>query len=330
MVAAILEEMRGVDPHARVDGRGHARARGGQARRDPGQDRLPGPVAHWVGARDRPHVLRREPAQREPLRARPPAGEDHRAGRPRRVGGARPHRQRLLPPGAERDRRARRHPAAAAVRRRGRRRRQLRRHRHGHRARDHPRLRRPGPALRRRRRAARVVDDGGRGALHRAGRPAGRAVRRLHRARRRAGQRPPHAGREHRRPRRARAGPARPRAGRRRHAVDRRADARAAVLPGQRDAVAGEHQPGSPAHAGGDRSAQPAPSCGCRPDLEPRGLPRRVRPARRRADHAPAGGADRDLVTRGVTSSRSWAPPRCRRGTAGGRCAVPRSPVQRL
>ena len=106
-------------------------------------------------------------------------------GRPRRVGDARPHRQRLLPPDAQRDRRPGRDPAAAAVRRRRGRRRQLRRHRHGHRARDHPRLRRPGPALRRRRGAARVVDDGGRRALHRTGRAARRAIRRLHRARRR-------------------------------------------------------------------------------------------------------------------------------------------------
>ena len=96
------------------------------------------------------------------------------AGRPRRVGAARPHRQRLLPPDAQRDRRPGRDPAAADVRRRRRRRRQLRRHRHGDRPRDHARLRRPGPPLRRPRAPARLVDARGRGPLHRAGRPAGR------------------------------------------------------------------------------------------------------------------------------------------------------------
>ena len=39
---------------------------------------------------------------------------------------------------------------------------------------------------------------------------------------------------------------------------DRRADAGAALLPGQRDALAGQHQPGAAAHAGRDRPAQPA------------------------------------------------------------------------
>ena len=100
-------------------------------------------------------------------------------------------------------------------------------------------------------------------ALHRAGRAAGRPVRRLHRARRRPRQRPPHAGREHRRPRRHGAGAARPRAGRRRRAGDRRPHARAALLPRQRDALAREHQPRPAAHARRDRSAQPALGCAC-------------------------------------------------------------------
>ena len=156
-----------VDPHARVDGRRDPSARRGQARRDPGQDRLPRPLARLVRARARAHHLRGQPARGDALRARSPAREADRAGRSRRVGDAGPHRQRLLPPVAQRDRRPRRDPAAAAVRRRRRRRRQLRRHRHGHRARDHARVRRSGPALRRRRGAARVVDDGRRRALQR-------------------------------------------------------------------------------------------------------------------------------------------------------------------
>ena len=68
-----------LDPDARVDGRGDARARGGQARRDARQDRLPRPLARLVGARDRPRLLRREPAQRHPLRARPPARRSSRS-----------------------------------------------------------------------------------------------------------------------------------------------------------------------------------------------------------------------------------------------------------
>ena len=80
-------------------------------------------------------------------------------------------------------------------------------------------------------------------------------------------------------------------------AGDRRAHARAALLPRQRGRLAREHQPGVPAHAGGRGSAQPASAARARPALEPRRVPRRLRARRRRADHARAGGADRDLVS---------------------------------
>ena len=53
-----------LDPHARVDGRRDPRARRGQARRDPGQDRLPRPLARLVRARARPHDVRGQPARR--------------------------------------------------------------------------------------------------------------------------------------------------------------------------------------------------------------------------------------------------------------------------
>ena len=179
----------------------------------------------------------------------------------------------------------------------GRRRRQLRRHRDGRRPRGHARVRRPGPPLRRARPPARLVDRRGRGPLQGARRPARRPVRRLHGARRRAGQWAPDARREHRRPRWPAAGRARPRACLRKRAGHRRADARAALLPCPRDALAGEHQPRAAADARRDRSAQPAPAARGRPGVQPRHLPRRVRPHRRRSDHAPAAGEDRDLVS---------------------------------
>ena len=68
---------------------------------------------------------------------------------PDRVGDAGAHRQRLLPPAAQRDRLPRGDPAAAVLLRGRRRRRELRRHRRDHRARDHARVRRRGQPLRR-------------------------------------------------------------------------------------------------------------------------------------------------------------------------------------
>ena len=150
------------------------------------------------------------------------------------------------------------HPAAAVLRRRRRRRRQLRRHRHRHRARGHPRLRRPGPPVRRRRRVPRLVDRGGPGALHRPGRAPRRAVRRVRRRRRGARQRPPHPRREHRRPRRHRPRPAGARARERRLAGHRRPHPGAAVLPRQRRRVARQHERGARPHPRAGRPAQPA------------------------------------------------------------------------
>ena len=91
------------------------------------------------------------------LAHRPRARQDRQAGRPRRVVHDPADGQRLLPPAAQRDRVPGRDPAAAVLRPRRRRRGQLRRHRRGDRARDRPRLRRPGQQVRRRRRHDRLV-----------------------------------------------------------------------------------------------------------------------------------------------------------------------------
>ena len=72
------------------------------------------------------------------------------------------------------------------------------------RPRDGPRLRRSGPALRRQRRAARLVDAQGRRGVHEAGQAARRAVQRVRAAARAARQRRADARREHRRPDRRR------------------------------------------------------------------------------------------------------------------------------
>ena len=56
---------------------------------------------------------------------------------------------------------------------------ELRRHRRGDRPRDHPRLRRPGEPLRRRREHEKLVDLGGSRAIQRQDRQAGQAIRRL-------------------------------------------------------------------------------------------------------------------------------------------------------
>ena len=69
-------------------------------------------------------------------------------------------------------------PAAVLLGRRGRRD-QLRRDRHGHRARDHPRVRRPGLAVRRHRCAAQLVDRGGPHRVHAPGGGARAAVQRV-------------------------------------------------------------------------------------------------------------------------------------------------------
>ena len=101
-----------------------------------------------------------EPDALRGVRVRAADGPAGRARRQGRVGDAGPRGERLLPPAAQRDRLPRRHPAAAVLLRGRRRRRELRRHRRGHRARDHARVRRPGQPLRRPRPAARLVDRG--------------------------------------------------------------------------------------------------------------------------------------------------------------------------
>ena len=76
--------------------------------------------------------------------------EDRQAGRPGRVGDDAAHRQRLLQPAAERHELPGRRPAAAALRPEAGRRAELRQHRLDHRSRADARLRRRGPAVRRR------------------------------------------------------------------------------------------------------------------------------------------------------------------------------------
>ena len=88
-----------------------------------------------------------------------PARQGRQADRSRAVGHDAADHQRVLQPGPQRDRLPRRHPAAAVLQSRGGRCGELRRHRRGDRPRDGPRLRRPGPPLRRHRRAARLVDE---------------------------------------------------------------------------------------------------------------------------------------------------------------------------
>ena len=104
-----------LDRGARLDGRGHQAEGVRQARPLLPQDRLPDGVPRLLLA-DR---LRRRPdGQRRVglgVRDRPPAREGRPAGRPRRVADAPADRQRLLPPGHQRDLLPGRHPPAAVL-----------------------------------------------------------------------------------------------------------------------------------------------------------------------------------------------------------------------
>ena len=159
------------------------------------------------------------------LRERISARQSRQARRSRAVGHDAADRQRLLQPGAQRDRLPRRDPPAAVLRHGRRRCRQLRRHRRRDRPRDGPRLRRSGPELRR---ARACSATGGRkqdadeyqkrAKLHR------RAVQPARTAAGTEGERRAHARREHRRPDRrwsSRIAPTRfrSRASRRRHST---------------------------------------------------------------------------------------------------------------
>ncbi|CAA9421806.1 MAG: Metallopeptidase, partial [uncultured Pseudonocardia sp.] len=285
---------------ARLDGSADAPAGAGEAGEVHAEDRLPGHLEGLLGsggARRRPAGQRRA---RRRLAHRHAAREDREAGRPGRVADDAADRQRLLPPPDERDRVPGGDPAAAVLRPRGRRRRQLRRHRCGDRSRDRPRLRRPGPPLRRRRHHDRLVDPRGprgvRPALDRARRAVRRAV--PGRAARPPGQRRADGRREHRRPRRAddRAGglPDRHRGDRAAGAgrLHRRPAGPGRVGPG----VAGRHARGRGRPPAGDRPALPA-----RPALQRRRhqsgrVPRGVRRAGRRPAVHRAGAARADLV----------------------------------
>ena len=192
------------DPHQSVDDRCDPRGGAPQAGRVHVQDRLPRRVARLHDADAGARLVRRQPAACRAVRARPPVRTPRAARRQGRVAAPAAHRQRVLPPAAQRDRVPGRHPPAAVLLGRRGRRDQLRRDRHGHRARDHPRVRRPGLAVRRDGRAAQLVDRGGPHRVHAPGGGPRAAVQRVTGDRRRDGQRQAHAGREHRRPGRAR------------------------------------------------------------------------------------------------------------------------------
>ena len=188
---------------ARVDDRRDQDEGLRQARRHRQQDRLPRPLARLLGAPDRAGGVRHQREPRQRVRVPPRHGQDRQAGGPQRVADVAAHGERLLQPAGQRDRLPRGDHAAAVLRSDGGRRGQLRRHGRGDRARDHPRLRRPGPPVRRAGQPQRMVDAGGREGVQRARRRRAGAVRRLRRDRHHQGERQAHAGREHRRPGRA-------------------------------------------------------------------------------------------------------------------------------
>ena len=159
---------------ARVDVARDPPAGARQARQVHAQGRLPRPLARLLVARHRPRRPARQRAAGRRLRGRPQPAQDRLPDRPRRVAHDPADGQRLLQPRHERDRLPGGDPALAVLRPRGRRRHELRRHRRGHRARDRPRVRRPGQPLRRRRQPRRLVDRGRPRRLRRADQGAGR------------------------------------------------------------------------------------------------------------------------------------------------------------
>src|SRR6185312_4496386 len=188
--------------------------------------------------------------------------------------------------------------AAAVLRPRRRRRGQLRRHRRGDRARDRPRLRRPGQQVRRRRRHDRLVGGRRPGRVRPprqgAHRPVLGAVPRG--PARPQGQRRADRRREHRRPRRPhdRAQGVQDRARRRGGARDRRAHRLPAGLLRVGPDLAHHHPRGRGRPQAHHRSAQPARSALQRRRHQPRHVPRGVRraPGRRALHGSRAPRAD--------------------------------------
>ncbi len=185
----------------RVDEPGDEEGSARQAGCVPPQGRLSGEMARLLEGRDQQGRPCREHDARAGRRRGVPTRQGGHAGRSRGMGDDPAHRQRLLQPGAQRDRLPRRHPAAALLRYGRRRRDELRRHRRRHRPRDGPRLRRPGPSVRCQGRAARLVDEVRRRRVRAPGHGPGGALRRGRSAARSQGERRADARREHRRSR---------------------------------------------------------------------------------------------------------------------------------
>src|SRR5439155_21948160 len=228
-----------------------------------------------------------------PLPARPAGGQ----GRMEDVAA---HRERLLRSDRQQHQFSRRHSPAAVLRFFARRRGQLRRNRRGHRPRDHARLRRPGPPLRRRRQPRGVVDARGCRAVPGAREETRGAVLRLRAAARSESERRADSRREHRRSRRREprlrsAGALARRQGEEAH---RRAHARAALLPLVGAGVAHQHARECPAPATRRRSPLAGDDPRNRPAREPPALLRRLRHQGRRSDVAQARGPRQDLVTK--------------------------------
>ena len=129
-----------LDPHPRLDGRGDEGTRIGEAAALHPQGGLPRHVARVPGG----DPCGRPGGQRPPVRrggARPPGGSTGTVDRPDGVAHDAADRQRLLPPGHERDRVPRRDPPAPVLRPGGIRRAEPGRDRRGDRPRDRSRLR---------------------------------------------------------------------------------------------------------------------------------------------------------------------------------------------
>jgi len=214
--------------------------------------------------------------------------------------GMTPDRQCLLPVDEERDRVPGRDSAAALLRSECGSRGELRRHRRGDRTRDHPRIRRPGTQVRRRRHAARLVGRGRRREVRSAGFEVRRAVRvvPVPTAARPSHHRQADHGREHRRPRR---NPARARglshlAQGSARAGARRLHRRPARIPRMGAGVAHDVPRRRAAHLSHDQLSLPRHGPRVRAPAQRRRLVRRVRRERGRQELRQARRARAHLV----------------------------------
>jgi putative endopeptidase len=176
--------------------------------------------------------------------------------------------------------------------------RELWRHRRGDRPRDRPRLRRPGPRVRRGRQDPQLVDARDQREVQGRHRQVRRAVQHVLPAGRRLRERQLHHGREHRRPGRPRNGLRRLQALARRQgsACDRRLHRRPALLHGARASVARDPARRCPAQPAPHRPALARGRARLDPGAQHGRLVRRLqRPAHRQGLHR-TGRAREDLV----------------------------------